>query len=322
VEIMVFEADTRASKGLTAAHVQEAATLYDAEKAPAPLVFGHPTNDSPALGVVESFRCDGPKVFARLKGVAKELVDAVRSRRVLNRSVALWDPHHPSNPNPGKFSFRHLGFLGGQAPAIPNMPALKFSADDTLLESDEPPADAVIFAVDDRPTGVQRITEPAPEKEFSAVPMSSEEIAAKEKELQDRQDAMDRRDREFAAAETTRRQGENKAAIDKAVADGKVLPAEAEDLAAIFNALPVQALTFAVGGAQEPRQRLASFLEALPPRTPGDESGKPPLSPGADGKEFSATPEAKAAADGALAAANKGLSEAWRNPAGTSGLAQ
>jgi hypothetical protein len=46
------------------------------------------------------------------------------------------------------------------------------------------------------------------------------------------------------------------------------------------------------------------------------------LSPGADGKEFSATPEAKAAADGALAAANKGLSEAWRNPAGTSGLAQ
>jgi hypothetical protein len=173
VEIMVFEADTRASKGLTAAHVQEAATLYDAEKAPAPLVFGHPTNDSPALGVVESFRCDGPKVFARLKGVAKELVDAVRSRRVLNRSVALWDPHHPSNPNPGKFSFRHLGFLGGQAPAIPNMPALKFSADDTLLESDEPPADAVIFAVDDRPTGVQRITEPAPEKEFSAVPMSS-----------------------------------------------------------------------------------------------------------------------------------------------------
>ena len=36
IEVEAFRADTKASKGLTAAHVQEAAALYNAEAAPAP----------------------------------------------------------------------------------------------------------------------------------------------------------------------------------------------------------------------------------------------------------------------------------------------
>lgn len=315
IEIQAFEADTRASKGLTAAHMADAASSYDPEKNPAPLVFGHPSNDSPALGVVASARAEGAKLFLTMKNMAKELVDGVKERRIINRSIAFWAPDHPSNPTPGKYSIRHLGFLGGQAPAIPNMPALRFSADESALESDEGPADAIIFSVEPKPTGVQEVREPAPVEEFSA--MTEAEIqAAKEANeaeaarLATEKAALDKRQTEYAARETERRESENTAAIDAGIAAGKVLPAEKADLQAIFNALPVEPLTFAsLGeGELEPRIALGKFLEALPQRTALPEGQKSPAN------EFAATGN-KEKADAALKAANERDSSAYRAPA-------
>lgn len=74
IEIEAFRADTKASKGLTADHIADAAKLYDADKNPAPLVFGHPTNDSPALGEIAGARTDGNRLFVRLKNIAADVV--------------------------------------------------------------------------------------------------------------------------------------------------------------------------------------------------------------------------------------------------------
>jgi hypothetical protein len=317
VEILAFRGDTRASKGLTAAHIAEAAALYDADKNPAPLVFGHPTNDSPALGFVSKARAAGSDLFLTLKNVAEDAVNAVREGRVLNRSIAFWDPHHPSNPHPGKFSIRHLGLLGGQAPAIPGMGRLKFSADDSALEADEAPADAVVFAVDE-PTPVQIITEPKPGKKEFSMDLTPEQIADLQQraaagetasaELAQLKADNEKRDREFAAAEKTRRETENAAVIEAAVTAGKVLPAEKDDLTALFNALPVQAMTFSAGEV-EPRQALAKFIDGKPKR--GPENGKQPVTPQ---REFSADDSAKKAEE-ALAAANANIGNAWKGQA-------
>jgi hypothetical protein len=59
------------------------------------------------------------------------LKTAVRESRVLNRSIAFWDPDHPSATRI-RASIRSAiwAFLGGMAPAIPGMGRLKFSADE------------------------------------------------------------------------------------------------------------------------------------------------------------------------------------------------
>ena len=319
VELEVFRADTKASKGLSAAHIAKAAELYDADKAPAPLVFGHPKNDSPSYGFISGLRAEGSKLFAKVKNIADEVVNSVKERRILGRSIAFWDPDHPSNPNPGHYSVRHLGLLAGQAPAIPNMSALRFSADETELESDEPPADAVVFSVEE-PTRVQKITEepPAPKGEKTvevtkeALEAAEARAAAAEKEAADLKAAEENRQREFAASEKTRRDGEDKAALDKAVAEGKVLPAERADFDALFAALPTQALTFSAG-EREPRQFLAEFIDKLPKRAPVGANDKTPVSP----TEFSADRlgEAQNKADEALEANRERLRNAHKGTA-------
>lgn len=311
VEIEAFVAGTKASKGLTAAHIAEAASLYDPSKAPAPLVFGHPATDSPALGVVAKARAEGAKLFLTLNNIADSVVEGVRERRILGRSIAFWDPHHPSNPNPGKYSIRHLGLLGGQAPAIANMPALKFSADDTALESEQAPDDALIFEfqAEEPGTGVQRIIETAPKSEEEP-PVAEPTVADLQRQLDEEKAARAEDAKTFAAAEKTRREGENTATVKENVAAGRVLPAEETDLATIFNALPVEAMTFS-SGPKEPREALAAFLAGLPKRTPVGEGRTSPdtqfdASGGGDGK---------AKADAALAESNKGLGEAWKGGA-------
>lgn len=317
IEVEAFRADTKASKGLTTAHIQRAAALYNAETAPAPLVFGHPTSDSPSLGIVSGARAEGNKLFLKLRDIADSVVQGVKERRIINRSIAFWSPDHPSNPNPGEYSIRHLGLLGGQAPAIPNMPALKFSADDTVLESDgsdQRPADAVVFEVEveEAPTPVQTIKEPAPTQEPT---MNLEEQLANEKTAREAAEARvtaletaeAERAKNFAAAETARREGETKTTLDGLVAEGKVLPAERDNLEKLFNALPTTSLTFSDGEA-EPRLALGKFLGTLPKRAPVN---TPQASPT---KEFNAD-DAKARADAALKAANERTANAYKTPA-------
>jgi hypothetical protein len=316
IEILAFRADTKASKGLTAKHIADAAALYDADKNPAPLVFGHPVNDSPALGLVSGARAAGNDLFLKLKNVADTVKTAVKERRILGRSIAFWDPDHPSNPHPGKYSIRHFGLLGGMAPAIPGMPALKFSADEGALEAedDAAPDAAVVFSVE-AGTPVQKIIEepkPGPKEpvmEFSQEQFDAEKKAREdaERERDELKTANEKRDREFAAAEAARRKGEDETVLTAAVEAGKVLPAEKDDLVKLFEALPTKALTFSAGEL-EPRQALAKFLDGLPKRGPA--KGEKPRSPT---EEFSAD-DAKEKAEKALAETNAGMTTAWKPP--------
>lgn len=318
IEILAFRADTKASKGLTAKHIAEAAARYNADKDPAPLVFGHPTNDSPALGLVSAARAAGNDLFLKLKNIHADVKTAVKERRILGRSIAFWDPDHPSNPNPGTYSIRHLGLLGGMAPAIPGMPALKFSADEGALEAEDDagPDSAVIFAVAEG-TAVQKIIEePKPGPKEPVMEFTADQI----KELQDKaaradtveaelatlKAADEERQKAFAAAEAKRRSDEDEAALTAAVEAGKVLPAEKDDLKKLFEALPTKALAFSAGEV-EPRKALATFLDGLSKRGPAKEDGQ--RSPT---QEFSANDENKKKAEDALAAANASTAGAWK----------
>lgn len=61
---------------------------FDAAQ-PAPLVIGHPKTDSPAWGWTESLKRVGGKLLAKFNQVPEQLVTAVRDGRYRNRSVKL-----------------------------------------------------------------------------------------------------------------------------------------------------------------------------------------------------------------------------------------
>ncbi len=95
---------------------------------PAPVVVGHPAQDAPAYGWVEALRRSGDRLQARLRDLAPAFRSAVESNAYPGRSVAIAT---------GKL--RHLGFLGGRAPAVPGLAPSQFAS---------PPETVIEFAVD------------------------------------------------------------------------------------------------------------------------------------------------------------------------------
>lgn len=326
IEIEAFRAGTPASKGITAAQLQEAVSGYDPARNPAPVVMGHPKDDdsAPSFGRLADARVDGNKLFVKIEGLADEAKDGVRKHRILNRSMAFWHPNHPSNPTPGKLSFRHLGLLGGSLPAIPNMAPLRFSADDETGEliADGEPGEAIIFGapveakapeidLDELAAKVADKLKPEaqPGKEFS-VPLTEAELEAREAELKAREDKLAEDETTFAAkaeaaakAEKASREEANATFAAGLVEAGKFPAGHKDDLVAILNALPCEVLKFSGDNEEAPAAALKRILAdtsatiQFGAMTPG---GTPPS--GNDDDE-----ESKA-----LAEANAKTTSAWR----------
>lgn len=276
IEIEVFRADTRASRGITAADIAQVAA-FDCAANPVPNVLGHPAGDKPAIKHVTKFRADGSSLFATIPKAATKIWDGIRDGSILNRSIAFFDPNHESNPTPGKWAPRHLGWLGAAAPGIPGLPALSetvkslaFAADGETLDVLGPPADAIVFS--STPTTVHTVFEA---KETAAMEKTPEQIAA-ETALAERVAAQDAREAAFAARETSTFESGNAALVNGLVAAGKVLPADVAALSLVFNALGRDELTFSATDKSTPAIALAKFLgDKLPKAVPLGERQSP-----------------------------------------------
>ena len=111
--------DQGTERVFTEGDINDIAQGYRPAVREAPLVVGHPATDGPAVGwVAELRRGAGDVLQMRAKQVDERFAEAVKSARFKKRSAALYPPSHPSNPNPGKWYLRHVGFLGAAQPAI------------------------------------------------------------------------------------------------------------------------------------------------------------------------------------------------------------
>ena len=90
----------------------------------APVVVGHPDTDSPAYAWVDQLRRSGDRLQARLQNINCEFRKAVESDRYRGRSVSLKPLAE------GGFALRHIGFLGGAAPAVDGLTPTQFSIED------------------------------------------------------------------------------------------------------------------------------------------------------------------------------------------------
>lgn len=121
--------------------LKECAIVYNARHSKAPLVVGHPREDAPSYGWVERLEYRDGALWATAAQVNESFSEAVRTGAYGNRSASFYLPSSPSNPTPGKFYLKHVGFLGAQPPAVKGLAPIEFSCDDDSLIINVPLAD-------------------------------------------------------------------------------------------------------------------------------------------------------------------------------------
>lgn len=83
----------------------------------APIVVGHPADNSPAYGWIEKLKRVGDTLLALPKQVVAEFAEAVKKGMYKKRSISLY----PDG------TLRHVGFLGAVPPAVKGLEDIKFA---------------------------------------------------------------------------------------------------------------------------------------------------------------------------------------------------
>ncbi|MCF7963980.1 MAG: hypothetical protein K9L79_00405 [Methylobacter tundripaludum] len=105
----------------------DSAEAYDPLVHEAPMVVGHPKADAPAYGWVKSLQFAESGLHAEPDQVDAEFAELVRTGRFKKISASFYTPDSPSNPKPGVYYLRHVGFLGAQPPAIKGLKQAEFA---------------------------------------------------------------------------------------------------------------------------------------------------------------------------------------------------
>ncbi len=148
-EVEIFLAGTRpASNGvsttITPANLQEIVDSYNPQVFRAPAIvsenFGHDIGNYTDITVSKSkelchgiparLRRVGDRLCAGFESLSPNLAQWIRKKQLHSVSPSFYLPNSPNNPYPGKWSLRHIAFLGATPPACKGLAALS-----------EPPAD-------------------------------------------------------------------------------------------------------------------------------------------------------------------------------------
>ena len=138
-EIEIFRAGQHtASNGVTLSYsgqeLNQILDSYNVDQHEAPVVVGHPKDNGPAFGWVKGLRLHGDRLFAKLHQCNSDFVDLVKDKAYKKVSASFYTPQSPSNPTPGKWALRHVGFLGAMPPAIKGLAGVEFADGDESLE--------------------------------------------------------------------------------------------------------------------------------------------------------------------------------------------
>lgn len=252
--------------------VQQLVDNYDPAAFAAPLVVGHPALDAPAYGQVAKLVLNGDTVEMEPAHVEPQFAALVNAKRFPNVSASFFPPEHPSNPKPGQWYLRHVGFLGAAAPAIAGLKPASFNgpADGVVTLAFAAPASAPAPHHPQEETPVPTPTNPQPAVDF----------AAQQAELDQRAGALAKREKLLASKEAAARQAEVANFAASLVDGGKLLPAEQPAVEALLNSLTTQEqpVSFAAADGQVSKpaaQLLRDFLTGLPARVDFAEHSAP-----------------------------------------------
>jgi len=120
------------------ADLQATAAAYDPAKHEAPLVVGHPKHDDPAYGWVGELAFADGALDVEPVQVNPDFAELVAAGAFKKISASFYSPDSPSNPVPGVYYLRHVGFLGAQPPAVKGLRNPSFAdAEEGVVEFSE-----------------------------------------------------------------------------------------------------------------------------------------------------------------------------------------
>ena len=121
--------------------LQRAVDAYDPAVHEAPIVAGHPKDNSPAFGWIRGLSFADGHLHAEPHQVNPDFEQLVKAGSYKKISASFYSPDAPTNPVPGAWYLRHVGFLGAQPPAIKGLEAIGFAdAEAGVVEFGDPDA--------------------------------------------------------------------------------------------------------------------------------------------------------------------------------------
>lgn len=133
--IHIFKTGTHTSAAgqtlsFSEADLQASVDNYDPALHEAPIVIGHPKDNGPAFGWVNSLSFHEGNLDAIPQQVNEDFAEMVAKGSFKKVSASWYAPDAPSNPKPGAFYLRHVGFLGAMPPAIKGLQGVEFSEEE------------------------------------------------------------------------------------------------------------------------------------------------------------------------------------------------
>lgn len=277
----------------SAADLKAVADNYDYDTAPAPIVVGHPTIDAPAYGWVKSFDYDATadRLFANLIDINPEFAAEVKKGSYKKVSLSFFRPDNAANPVPDIWYPKHVGFLGGAAPAVTGLKNVQFAAetDDAVFAADfgergfeetasvlrlmrdffiekfglgEPDKALPAYRIEwlgemtiDPPRTSFAAPQPSPKPQETKVPKPDDAaFAARDAKLAEREKRIADRERQLV-------HDDNVSFAENLAKEGKLLPVNKDKLVALLDALPENvSVSFA---ADEADVSIADGIRAL-----------------------------------------------------------
>jgi hypothetical protein len=139
-EVHIFKAGTQTSaqgvtREFTKKDLSEIASSYNPGVHEAPIRIGHEDNDKvPAWGWVKGVKVKGDELFAEIdfSPLAEEYIQNGLYKKV---SASFYSPESKINPEPGKWSLRHVALLGAQPPAVKGLKGFAYEeSDDGIVD--------------------------------------------------------------------------------------------------------------------------------------------------------------------------------------------
>ena len=233
----------------TADELAAMAAAYDPARFAAPLVVGHPQDNTPAYGWVARLVAEGDDLFAEVDAIDPLLADAIRVGMYRKISASLYLPESPANPVPGVLYLRHVGLLGGAAPAVKGLSPVTLSEGDGVAEFEE-------VCRNQSEQGDPVMSDQNPELAELKAKLTA--VEAENASLKAAADAATAALNEQKRAAT---HAEHAAFADSLVKAGKLTPGVAPAMVATLDHLAESLADFAEGDQQKPLAK--AFREAL-----------------------------------------------------------
>lgn len=238
----IFKAGTQKDssgkeKNWTEKDLDEIVSKYNPSVHEAPLTIGHPADNKPAWGWIDSIKREGNTLLAKTKDIVPAFSEMLKNKMFKKRSVSFSQD----------YGLRHVGFLGAMPPAVKGL------ADYNFKEENE-----ITYYQDE--IGGNEMDEK--EKEIQELKSKLSEFSEKEKTKDDEIASLKI---ELARKELEARKKEHNDFCEKHIE--KITPANKNDVVDFMEVMHnAGSYDFAEGTEKNALQRFKGFLEKLSKR--------------------------------------------------------